>query len=183
PGPKDFDFNLQQYGITPEREAAVTFSQPYYTGNQAIFGYADSAAVGAETISDLQDLKIGVAAGTTSLSFVTDVIQPSSDPFVFNDNAAAKQALDTKQIDAVVADLPTALYITGVEIEGSEVFGEFPPSDGNEGESWGLLFAKDSPLVECADLALAALEASGALDGITTEWMSQGGAIPEITLE
>ena len=183
PGPKDFDFNLQQYSITPEREAAVSFSQPYYAGNQAILGYADSPAATAETISDFQDLKIGVAAGTTSLSFVTDVIQPTSDPFVFNDNAAAKQALDTKQIDAVVADLPTALYITGVEIEGSEVFGQFPASDGNQGESWGLLFSKDSPLVECADLALTALDASGALDDITTEGMSDNAGVPEISLE
>jgi polar amino acid transport system substrate-binding protein len=183
PGPKDFDFNLQQYSITPDREAAVSFSQPYYAGNQAILGYADSPAATAETIGDFQALKIGVAAGTTSLDFVTDVIQPTSDPFVFNDNAAAKQALDTKQIDAVVADLPTALYITGVEIEGSEVYGQFPPSDGNQGESWGLLFSKGNPLVECADLALTALDESGALEAITTTWMSDNVDVPEITLE
>ena len=183
PGPKDFDFNLQQYSITPERTEVVSFSQPYYAGNQAILGYADSAAAGAESISDFQALKIGVAAGTTSLTFVTDVLQPSSDPFVFNDNAAAKQALDTQQIDAIVADLPTALFITAVEIEGSEVFGQFPASAGSEGEPWGLLFEKDDPLVECANLALTALEASGTLDAITTRWMSEGAGVPEITLE
>ena len=183
PGPKDFDFNLQQYSINEERSQVVSFSQPYYAGNQAILGYADSPAAAAESISDFQDLKIGVAAGTTSLSFVTDVLQPTADPFVFNDNAAAKQALDTQQIDAIVADLPTALFITAVEIEGSEVFGQFPSSEGTEGEPWGLLFAKDNPLVECANLAITALESSGTLDAITTEWMSEGAGVPEISLE
>ena len=141
----------------PEREEAVSFSEPYYAGNQAILGYEDSPAATAQSITDFQDLKIGVAAGTTSLDFVTEVLQPSEDPFVFNDNAAAKQALDTQQIDAIVADLPTALFITAVEIEGTTVFGQFPPEEGTEGEPWGMLFAKDNPLVECVDLALAAL--------------------------
>ena len=112
------------------------------TGNQAILGYDDSPAASAETITDFQDLKIGVAAGTTSLNFVTDVLMPTTEPFVFNDNAAAKQALDTQQIDAIVADLPTALYISAVEIEGTTVFGQFPPVEGSEGEPWGMLFAK-----------------------------------------
>lgn len=183
PGPKDFDFNLQQYSITEERSQVVSFSQPYYAGNQAILGYTDSAAADAETISDFQALKIGVAAGTTSLTFVTDVLQPTSDPFVFNDNAAAKQALDTQQIDAIVADVPTALFMSAIEISGSEVFGQFPASEGSEGEPWGLLFAKDNPLVECANLALTALESSGILDAITTRWMSEGAGVPEITLE
>jgi polar amino acid transport system substrate-binding protein len=183
PGPKEFDFNLQQYTITEERSQVVSFSQPYYAGNQAILGYADSPAAGAESITDFQALRIGVAAGTTSLTFVTDVLQPESDPLVYNDNAGAKAALDAQQIDAIVADLPTALYITAVEIEGTEVFGQFPASAGTEGDPWGLLFAKDNPLVECANLALTALESSGTLDAITTEWMSEGAGVPEFDLE
>ena len=183
PGPKDFDFNIQQYSISPEREEVVSFSQSYYAGNQAILGYDDSPAATAETITDFQDLKIGVAAGTTSLNFVTDVLQPSSEPFVFNDNAAAKQALDTQQIDAIVADLPTALYISAVEIEGTTVFGQFPAVEGSEGEPWGMLFAKDNPLVECVNLALASLKDDGTLDQITEQWMTAGSGVPEISLE
>jgi polar amino acid transport system substrate-binding protein len=183
PGPKDFDFNLQQYSISPEREEVVSFSEPYYAANQAILGYADSPAAEATTAATIRDLRIGVAAGTTSLTFVTDVLQPTTDPFVYNDNAAAKQALDTQQIDAIVADLPTALFISAVEIEGTEVFGQFPPSEGTQGEPWALLFAKDNPLVECANLALAALRESGALEEITVEWMSGSVNAPEIALD
>jgi polar amino acid transport system substrate-binding protein len=183
PGPKDFDFNIQQYSITPEREEVVSFSEPYYEANQAILGYEDSPAAGADTAAAIRDLRIGVAAGTTSLTFVTDVLQPTADPFVYNDNAAAKQALDTQQIDAIVADLPTALFISAVEIEGTTVFGQFPPSEGTQGEPWGMLFAQDNPLVECVNLALAALRESGELEEITTEWMSGSVNAPEIPLD
>src|SRR5689334_1768429 len=123
PGPKNFDFNLQQYGITPERQQVVDFSEGYYTAPQAIFGLADSPAASAKSISDLKSLKIGVATGTTSVTYVEETIKPDSDPLIFNDNAAAKTALESNQIDAVVSDLPTAIYITTVEIEGTKVFG------------------------------------------------------------
>jgi polar amino acid transport system substrate-binding protein len=183
PGPKDFDFNIQQYSITPRRSKVVTFSEPYYEANQAILGYSDSPAATAATPAAIRDLKIGVAAGSTSLAFVTDILHPTTEPFVYDDNAAAKRALDSRQIDAIVADLPTALNISTVEIGGTTVFGQFPPSPGTEGEPWGLLFAKDDPLATCANLALSALRRSGALDEITVQWMSGSVDAPEIELD
>jgi polar amino acid transport system substrate-binding protein len=178
PGPKNFDFNLQQYGITPERQQVVDFSEGYYTAPQAIFGLADSPAASAKTISDLKSLKIGVAAGTTSVTYVEETIQPSSDPLIFNDNAGAKTALESNQIDAVVSDLPTAIYITTVEIEGTKVFGQI---EGSGTDQWGLLLAKDSPLTQCVDIALDTLKSSGELDQITTKWMSDYTDAPVIS--
>jgi polar amino acid transport system substrate-binding protein len=177
PGPKNFDFNLQQYGITPERAEVVDLSEGYYTAPQAIFGLADSPAASAKTISDLKSLKIGVAAGTTSVTYVEETIQPDQDPLIFNDNAAAKTALESDQIDAVVSDLPTAIYITTVEIEGTKVFGQI---EGSGTDEWGLLLAKDSELTECVNLALEALKGSGELDQITTTWMSDYTDAPVI---
>jgi polar amino acid transport system substrate-binding protein len=177
PGPKDFDFNLQQYTITDERKQVVDFSEGYYSAPQAIFGLAESAAAGATTLADLKSLKIGVASGTTSVTYVEDVIAPESEPFIFNDNAAAKTALESNQIDAVVSDLPTALFITAVEIEGTTVFGQI---EGSGTDEFGLLLGKDSPLTECVNLALQALKASGELDAITTEWMSEYTEAPVI---
>lgn len=179
PGPKDFDFNLQQYTITPERSEIVTFSLGYYAAPQAIFGLADSPAATATTLADLKGLKIGVAAGTTSITYIEEVIQPDSEPLIFNDNAAAKEALDSNQIDAIVSDLPTALYITAVEMEGTTVFGQI---EGSGGDEFGLLFAKDNPLAACVDQALVALKDSGELDAITTEWMSDYTEAPVISL-
>jgi polar amino acid transport system substrate-binding protein len=179
PGPKDFDFNLQQFTITDERKQAVDFSDGYYAAPQAVFGLADSPAASATTIADLKGLKIGVAAGTTSVDYVESVIAPDSDALIFNDNAAVKVALESKQIDAAVTDLPTAIYITGVEMpDTAKVFGQI---EGSGGDEWGLLLAKDSPLTECVNLALAALTSSGELEQITTTWMSEFTGAPIIT--
>ena len=183
PGPKDFDFNIQQFGISPEREEVVSFSLPYYTSTHAIIAFADTPAAEATSLPALQDLRIGVASGTTSLQFVEDVIQPNEQPQVFNDNAAVVQAMTTQQIDAIIVDLPTALYLANVEMENAVVVGQFPPVDTAEGEPWGLLFEKDNPLVECANYALLNLRESGELDEITTTWMEEATEVPLIDLE
>jgi polar amino acid transport system substrate-binding protein len=183
PGPKDFDFNLQQFSITPEREEAVSFSLPYYTSTHAIVAFADTPAAEATTLPDLQALRIGVAAGTSSLQFVEDVLQPASDPQVFNDNASVVQAMTTQQIDAIIVDLPTALFMAAVDLENAVVVGQFPPIDSAEGEPWGLLFEKDNPLKECADYAILRLRESGELDEITTTWMEEATEVPVIDLE
>ncbi|MGA1656120.1 MAG: ABC transporter substrate-binding protein, partial [Ilumatobacteraceae bacterium] len=147
PGAKNFDFNLQQYSITEERKATVSFSDPYYSTNQALVAFADSPIANATSVSELKGLKFGAQAGTTSLEFITSVIQPEAEPFAYDDNAAAKAALEAKQIDAIVVDLPTALYISAVEIEGSKVVGQFPPSDAAPGDDFGMLFDLNNPLV------------------------------------
>ena len=133
-------------------------------------------------LSDLKALKLGAAAATTSLQFIIDVIQPDAEPFAFNSNADAKTALDNEQIDAIITDLPTGLYISAVEIEGTKVFGQFPVGAGGAGDQWGLLFAKDNPLVECADLALAALTAVGrARRRSPSEWMGEYTEAPTLS--
>jgi polar amino acid transport system substrate-binding protein len=171
PGEKDFDFDINQVSISEEREEAVDFSTGYYDVNQAIVGFADSAAAGATTIDDLKDLKLGAQVGTTSLDFITEVIAPDAEPFVYNDNSAAKAALDAQQVDAIVLDLPTAFYVSAVEIEGTTVIGQFPAADG-ETEQFGLVLEEGSELRDCVNEALASLEESGELAAIEQEWLS-----------
>ena len=182
PGVKSFDFNLQQYSITDERKQTVSFSDPYYTTNQAIVGYADSAAASATTVAELQGLKFGVQSGTTSLEFLNTVVMPTNEPYVYDDNAAAKAALEAKQIDAIVVDLPTAFYISAVEIEGTKVIGQFPAGEGTVADQFGLVFDLDSPLVECVNVALAALKDSGELAAIEQTWLSDKTSAPVISL-
>jgi polar amino acid transport system substrate-binding protein len=183
PGPKNFDFNLQQYSITEERKANITFSAPYYTSNQAIVALAGSAAEGATSLADLADVKFGVQAGTTSLQFVTDVINPNEEPLVYDDNVGAKAALEADQIDAIVLDLPTAFYVSAVEIEGSSVIGQFPASAGGTTDEFGLVFEKDNPLAACVDTAIAALTESGELAAITEQWMATEAGAPIIPVD
>ncbi len=175
------DFNLQQFTINDERKQVVSFSDPYYTANQAVLGYADGPGKDVTKLSDLKSLRLGAAAGTTSLQFILDVIKPDAEPFAFNSNADAKTALDNKQIDAIITDLPTGLYISAVEIEGTKVFGQFPIDAGGAGDQWGLLLTKGNPLTECTSLAIANLTASGELATITEKWMGEWSEAPTLS--
>jgi polar amino acid transport system substrate-binding protein len=183
PGAKNFDMNLQQYSITEERRENIDFSLPYFTSNQAIVALEGSAAEGATTIADLKDVKFGAQVGTTSLAFITDVIQPNQEPFVYDDNVGAKAALEANQIDAAVFDLPTALFVSGVEIEGSTVVGQFPADAGGTTDQFGFVLEKDSPLTSCVDEAINTLTENGELEAITQEWLSDFTGAPVITVE
>jgi polar amino acid transport system substrate-binding protein len=183
PGAKNFDMNLQQYSITEERRENIDFSLPYFTSNQAIVALEGSAAEGATTIADLKDVKFGAQVGTTSLDFITDVIQPNEEPFVYDDNVGAKAALEANQIDAAVFDLPTALFVSGVEIEGSEVTGQFPADAGGTTDQFGFVLEKDSALTPCVDAAITTLTENGELEAITQEWLSDFTGAPVITVE
>lgn len=179
PGKKDYDFNLQQYSITPDRLEVVDFSRGYYDVQQAIIAPEGSSIADAESLDDLKNAKLGAAIGTTSLDYAENVIDPDDQVQVFDDNAAAKAAFDAGHIDGLVLDLPTAYYVTAVEIEDAEIIGTLPTV--GDTEQFGLLFEKGSPLVPCVDEALDALDDAGTIDAIRDEWLSQGGDIRALT--
>ncbi len=182
PGKKNFDFNLQQFTITDERKKTVSFSESYYSTNQAVVALAGSPAIGATSVADLKDVKFGAQAGTTSLDFITNVIKPSAEPFAYDDNAGAKAALEAQQIDAIVVDLPTAFYIAAVELTGASVVGQFPASASTTPDNFGLVFDLDNPLVSCVDAALAALKDDGTLAAIEKTWLSDKANAPVIAV-
>ncbi|MDH4352569.1 MAG: ABC transporter substrate-binding protein [Actinomycetota bacterium] len=179
PGDKDYDFALNQISISPKRAQQVDFSTPYYSAPQAILALKANGVADATTIADLQGAKIGVQTGTTSLDFVEAVIQPTQDVAVFQDTNAAKQAINNGQIDAFVTDLPTALYITAVQIPKSTVVGQFESQ--TEADQWGLVVQKGSALTACVNEALAALTESGQLQDITNQWMADYTEAPVIS--
>lgn len=182
PGPKDFDFDINQISITAERAQAVTFSDGYYSVNQAIIGYTGSAAIGATSVSELRGLRLGAQVGTTSLAFITDVIRPDVEPLVFDTNNDAKSAFEAGTLDALVLDLPTAFYVAAVEIEDAEVIGQFP-SVGDAPEQFGMLFELGNPLATCVNEALARLRTSGALAGIEQAQLAEATNAPVIALD
>ena len=182
PGKKNFDFNLQQFSITDERKQTVDFSDPYYTTNQAVVGLAASAAEGATSVADLKKVKFGAQAGTTSLDFIKNVIKPDAEPFVYDDNAGAKAALEAKQIDAIVVDLPTAFYIAAVEIEGAKVIGQFPADANVKADQFGLVLDKGNELLSCVNAAIATLKSNGELDTITQTWLADKTSAPVIAV-
>ena len=183
PGVKNFDFNLQQYTITDERKKTVSFSDSYYTTNQAVVALAGSPAIGATTVASMKDVKFGAQAGTTSLDFITNVIKPSIEPYVYDDNAGAKAALEAKQIDAVVVDLPTAFYIAAAELTDATVVGQFPASLSTTPDNFGFVFDLNNELVGCVNTALATLKDDGTLAAIEKTWLSEKTNAPVFAAE
>ncbi len=179
PGPKDFDFNIQQYSVTPERQQSVDFSSTYYAADQAVITTEGSAAAGANSIADLTDLLIGAATGTTSLAAVEQVIAPTQGAQVFNNNDEAKLALESGQVDAIVVDVPTAFYITGVELDGGIIVGSLPAIEGATDE-WGVLLAKDSPLTDDVTAAVDVLRENGTLDALVAQWLGADAGVPAL---
>jgi len=172
PGKKNFDFDINQISITPERAAVVDFSDGYYTVNQAVVALKDSKIANAKTLADLQGAKLGAQVGTTSLLYIQNDIKPSAQPSVYNDTVGAEAALKNGQIDGLVVDLPTAYYITAAELDNSKIVGQFPAVEGPDAEKFGMLFQKGSPLVACANKALADLTTSGELKAIQDQWLA-----------
>jgi polar amino acid transport system substrate-binding protein len=177
PGPKSFDFDVNQISITPPREKAVDFSAPYYTANQAIVATKGSDAAKATDLAGLKDAKIGVQIGTTSQEAVEEQIDPSSEIQVFNNSNDVITALKNGQVEAVAVDVPTALYVTAVQVPEATIVGQFPAPGGDQ---WGALLAKGSSLTSCVSWAVEQLESSGELEKLNQQWMSKAAGAPEL---
>ncbi|MFG3442895.1 ABC transporter substrate-binding protein [Nonomuraea sp. NPDC047897] len=180
PGPKQFDFDVNQVSITPKRAEAVDFSNGYYTVKQAVVTVDGGKFAGAKSLAELKDAKIGVQVGTTSFAAVKEVIKPSADPHVYNDQIDAVTALKNKQVDAIVVDLPTAFYVTAAQVENSKIVGQFSATGGTP-EEFGLVMQKGSPLKSCVDKAVDALKSKGELAKIEQQWLGSAAGAPELS--
>jgi polar amino acid transport system substrate-binding protein len=170
PGKKAFDFDINQISVTPERAKVVTFSNSYYDVNQSIVVLKGSKIASVKSLAGLKNYRFGVQIGTTSYRAILDQIKPNGKPSVYDSNDKAVFALKSKQIDALVVDLPTAFYVTAVQIPNGKILGQLPAKPG--GEHFGMVFAKGNPLAACVNAALARLKATGALKKIQTTWLS-----------
>jgi polar amino acid transport system substrate-binding protein len=179
PGPKSYDFDVNQFSITDERKKAVDFSSPYYDVRQTVIALKSSKIAGAKSLADLKGAKLGAQVGTTSYKAVTEVVKPTGQPQVFNSNDDAKQALRNGQIDGLVVDLPTAFYITGAEITDAAIVGQLPQPAGRP-EQFGLVLDKGSPLTTCVSTAVDTLRGDGTLSSLQQKWLSQEGGAPEL---
>jgi polar amino acid transport system substrate-binding protein len=175
PGPKKFDFDINEISYSDKRAQAVTFSDSYYDVQQALVAPKDSPIVSKHSPADLKTYVFGDQVGTTSLQFINSQIQPAKTPKVFETLNDVKQALQTKQIAALVTDTPTAEFIT-TEIPHSVVVAQFPST----GEHYGLLFEKGNPLVSCVNKALATLKGNGTLARLTAQYLKDYTSVPTI---
>jgi polar amino acid transport system substrate-binding protein len=176
PGPKKFDFDINEISFTPARAKVVDFSNSYYNVNQAVVAKKGTKIASAKSIADLKGYKLGAQLGTTSYEFIKSQIKPSKQPAVFDTNDAAVASLKNGQIDGLVVDLPTAFYVTAAQVPNSAIVGQFATS--STGEHFGMVFQKGNSLVKCVNGALAKLKSDGTLQQIQDKWLAQVGGAP-----
>ena len=182
PGAKNFDFNVQQFSITPERDRIVDFSAPYYDAAMAVLTRAPVVeAEGTEpTIASMRGLQWGAVGTTTALPVLTGLIDPERQPRLYGDNADLVAAMQAGQVDAAMFDLPTALFLSAVTLEDGVILGQFPAERAENPDRFGLLMEEGNPLKACVDAAIETLRAERRLAEIEQRWLSEAAGVPVI---
>ncbi|HEX5949701.1 MAG TPA: ABC transporter substrate-binding protein [Actinomycetota bacterium] len=181
PGAKNWDFAIVQISYSAKRDNAVDFSDSYYDVNQALVSVKGNPITKATSIEDLKDYAIATQIGTTSYDFIVETIQPNVEPGAYNSVADSVAALNAGQIDAIVVDLPTALYLADPfvqEVKNGVVVGQFETAAA--GEYFGMTFVEGNTLRDCVNLALEEMKADGTLEAIQTEWLSEKTNVGEV---
>lgn len=181
PGEKNFDFNLQQFSITEDREKVVDFSIPYYSAAMAVLTRKPIQEKGAKPeMESLKGLLWGASSATTGLPMIAKLIKPSDKPLLYNDNNDVVAAMKANQIDAALFDLPTALYLGAAVLDDGVVLGQFPADRSENPDQFGMLMTDGNPLKTCVDEALEAMIKDGKLASIEAEWLQQTTSVPLI---
>jgi polar amino acid transport system substrate-binding protein len=181
PGPKQFDFDINQISYSAKRAQAVDFSESYYDVNQALVVVKGTPIAGATTVGELAPYKLAAPLGTTSADLIESYIGGTAGTYQTLRDAVA--AVNAGQADGLVVDYPTALYMADPyvqEVKNSTVLAQFPNDAVAGGEHFGTVQAKGSTLTACIDLALQEMKSDGTLQAITEEWLSKKTNVGEV---
>jgi polar amino acid transport system substrate-binding protein len=178
PGPKAFDFDVNQVSYSSERAQAVDLSEGYFDNNQAVVAFKSNPIAKATSVADLTAYRLGAQIGTTSYAYITDNIKPTAQPRVYNTNDAAIKGLEAKQIDGIVVDLGTAFYMRDAQLTGGTIVGSLPTVGAQE--VFSAVLNKGSPLTPCVNAAIAALKADGTLESLRKQWIESKGSVPAL---
>jgi polar amino acid transport system substrate-binding protein len=176
PGAKDFDFDINQISYSEKRDESVDFSDSYYDVNQALVGREGTPIADAATVADVAGYKLAAPVGTTSYDYIVENVQPDEQPAVYDTLNDTVSALKAGQVDGIVVDLPTAFFVTAVQVEDGTIVGQFPSVGGQE--YFGMAFEDGDPLVACVNEALDTLKADGTLDELQQEWLADRASAP-----
>jgi polar amino acid transport system substrate-binding protein len=178
PGSKPFDFYITQVSFAPERERVVDFSKSYYFVNQAVVGVKGKPITRARSVAALRPYRLGAQLGTTSYNYITRFIKPSSSPRAYDTNDLAIQALKNGQIDGIVADLPTAFFVTAVQVPNGSIVGQLPTRGAKE--RFGLVFEQGNSLRTCVNRAIDRLWRNGTIKSLQRRWLARVGGAREL---
>ena len=170
PGAKDWDMNIQQFGITQERKKAVDFSPGYYRDTRAVIVKKDGKYANATSLADLKGAVIGATVGTQGYEYAKQDI--TDDVQTFNDDASTAQALDAGQIDALVADTTVCVYmVESGQVKDAKVLGRIAGSEDKDG--MGIVLPKGSPLTKAVTKAVHELDQDGTLKQLQDTWLAE----------
>jgi polar amino acid transport system substrate-binding protein len=176
PGPKKFDFDINEVSFTAQRATAVTFSDSYYDVQQSIVALKGTPIVTKHSPAQLKTYQYGDQIGTTGLTFITTKIQPTGAPKVFDTLSEAASSLAAHRIAALITDTPTAQYMATAQVKHGVLVAQFP----TVGEHYGLVFRLGNPLVSCVNKAIAALKSNGKLAALQQQYLKIFTSFPTI---
>jgi polar amino acid transport system substrate-binding protein len=176
PGPKKFDFDINEVSVTAQRATAVTFSDSYYDVQQSIVALKGTPVVTKHSPAQLKTYLYGDQIGTTGLTFITTKIQPTAAPKVFDTLSEAASSLAAHRIAALVTDTPTAQFMATQQLKHAVLVAQFP----TVGEHYGLVFRLGDPLVSCVNKAIAALKSNGKLAALQQQYLKIYTSFPTI---
>ncbi|WP_430592892.1 ABC transporter substrate-binding protein [Humidisolicoccus flavus] len=178
PGPKPFDFYVQEVSITEDRKAAVTFSDPYYVSRSVVITKEGSEASAATSIEELSQFTFGTVVATTQDTYISETINPDN-VLTFDTVALSTQALENGQVDAIVADLQIAQNVVLNQYDDLQIAGLL--KDNGLSEGMGFVFDLNSPLAPYVNAALQELEEEGTIDELVETWLPLPADIEEYT--
>ena len=168
----EFDAVISAATITDERKQTVDFSDPYFNAGQSITVKADNTDIAGP--DDLAGRKVGVQLGTTGDIWLTESTQ--AEVVRYDENTLAFQALAAGDVDAAVADSPTAAEIVRANPEMN--LKVLP--DVYTDELYGIAVRKERPeVLEAINTGLAAVKASGKYDEIYNKWLGMPEEVAE----
>lgn len=178
PGRKAYDFAVQQISVTEPRKQIVSFSQVYFQPEKAVIALPGSPLEEATSYDDLRDARWGATIGTTDNDYLVNVLG-ITEAAIYNEQVDVFQAMRAGQIDGTLISLPTALYVTAVQVPEANIVALLPPDENDRGH--GLLFEYNNPLVEWVDDALTAVIDRGVVEDLKAEYLIADPDLPIIT--
>ena len=157
-----YDMAISAMTITADRAEQFGFSDPYINAGQIVAVQAGNEAVSGP--EDLVGTTIGAQIGTTGAMEAEEIADTTVK--VYDTYELAFLDLSNGQIDAVIADYPTAVAFVNQNSDQLKTVGEVFTD-----ESYGIAFCKgNDELISQVNAALDELKAEGYIEELVLEW-------------
>ena len=175
PGPKQWDMDIDDFTVTPQRAKVVDFSDSYLDTNAGVLVGKTGKGANVTSIADLKKLQLCAQSKTTDLDYINNTIKPDKQPLEYPSTPLANQAVIAGVCDAELNDLPITEDAVSKSSGKLEVVGQI-----DTGEHLGIVFAKGNPLRDQVNQALQQMKADGSLKALQQKWFSKELAVPTL---